>query len=172
MALSLKQEEFAMTTATKTPIQVTWNVQKIQEEAVSSMTRNMMTTMSVMQKLGPEAQKQLGHAMVESKIEHFKKLGVKTPLELVKAMAEFEVNVFGSKIIVWGDEKEASLEYEYCACYNAMQKACNMNGKGQEEMGQCWAESMQATATAFGFSKGEVKFPTKPEEHAVITFIK
>ena len=158
-----------MTTATKTPIKPTWNVQKIQEEAVGSMTRHMMTSFKVIEKLGPEAQKQFGQAMIEMKVEHFKKLGVKTPIDLVKAFAEFETNVFGSKINVWGDEKQASMEYEHCACWESMKKACPMDAKKEEEMGNCWAEQNNALAKAFGFSKAEVKFDGP---HAVVTYTK
>ena len=165
-----------MTVANKIQIKTTWNLEKVQEEAVHAMVRNCGVTQNVLQQLGPDAQKKFQTAMVEMKFEHFKKLNVKTPIELIKAMAEFEVNVFGSKIVVWGDEKEASMEYEYCACFNAMQKnasACSTTaGKNQEEMAKCFNESTNMLAKQFGFSKGEVKFPTKPEEHAVITFIK
>lgn len=162
-----------MTTATKTKIQPSWNTQKIQEEAVNSMTGQMGVTYKVLGELGPEAQKKFQQAMVEYKVAHFKKLNVKTPIEMVRAMAEFEVNVFGSKINVWGDEKEAHMEYEYCACYNAMQKSgCSMSEKEQECMSKGFNEKMQAIAKAFGWSKGEVKFPTNPNEKAVVTFCK
>ena len=165
-----------MTVANKTQIKQTWNLEKVQEEAVSAMTRNCGVVQNVLSQLGQEAQKKYQQAVVQMKVEHFRKLNVKTPIELVKAMAEFEVNVFGSRVVVWGDEKQASMEYEYCACYNAMQKnasACaTTGGKNMEEMAKCFQESTQLIAKEFGFTKGEVKFPTNPEEHAVITFTK
>jgi hypothetical protein len=157
-----------MTTATKTPVTTTWNVQQIQESAVEHMSRNMMATFQVIEKLGPEAKQQWHQALTQMKVEHLKKQGAKTPFEVVKAIAEFEVNVLGSKISVWGDDKQASMEYEKCACWEAMQKACPMDAKKEEEMGKCWAESLNQEAKLLGFSKAEVKFEGKP----VVTFIK
>jgi homoserine trans-succinylase len=159
-----------MTVATKTPIKQSWNVEKIQAEAVGSMTRHMMTTFQVIEKLGPEAQKQFHQAMTQMKVEHFKKLGVKTPIDLVKAFAEFEVNVFGSKIVVWGDDKEASMEYEQCACWESMQKVMPMNEQKKQEMGKCWSEQINAIAKAFDFSKAEMTFPT--EKTSIVTYTK
>lgn len=160
-----------MTTATKTPVQQTWNVTKIQEEAVSSMSRHMMTTFSVIEKLGPEAMEKFHAAMTEMKFQHLKKLNAKTPYEVVKALAEFEVNVLGSKISIMGDDKTASMEYEYCACFNAMQKEMpNADPKQKEEMGKCWAKSVDSLAKKLGMSKAEVAFPTP--EKAIITFTK
>ena len=165
-----------MTTAAKTKIQPTWTTEKIREEAVNGMTGTWGVTMKVISELGPEAQKKMQHAMIEHKVAVYKKLNVKSPIELVRAMAEFEVNVFGSKINVWGDEKQASMEYEYCACYNAMQKntsgCCSTDKKEQEAMAQCFSDKMQGIAKGFGWSKGEVKFPAKENEPAVVTFTK
>jgi hypothetical protein len=162
------------TAATKTKIQPTWDTNKIREEAVNSMTGHMGLTFKVLGELGPEAQKKFHNAMIEYKVAHYKKLNVKTPIEMVRAMAEFEVNVFGSKINIWGDEKEAHMEYEYCACWNAMQKNCSgaMSEKEQECMSTSFNDKMAQIAKAFGWSKGEVKFPTKPNEPAVVHFVK
>ena len=164
-----------MTTAAinKTSVTPTWKLEKVQQESVRSMVDQMGATMKVINELGPEAAKKWHHAVLEIKINHFKKLNVKTPIEMVKAMAEFEVNVFGSKIRYWGDEKEAHMEYEHCACYQAMQDSgCKPSEKEMEVMSKSCAEKMQGLATAFGWTKGEMKFPTTPNEPAVVTFIK
>jgi hypothetical protein len=165
-----------MTTAAanKTTIQTTWNVTRIQEEAVNAMTRQQGVTMHMLQELGTEWQTKFRTAMVKAQVEHLRKLGVKTPFDLVKAMAEFEVNVLGSKITVWGDDKQASMEYEYCACYNAMQKngLCSGDAKQQESMMNCFNEKLNAIAKEFGMSKAEIKFATSPSERTVITFVK
>jgi len=164
-------EENKTTTATKTPAHQTWTKEKIQEESVNGMVRLMTTTMRAIHEIGPEAVKKLDHAMLEMKVNHYKKLNVKTPIELVKIMAEYEVNVFGSKIAYWGDDKEAHMEYEYCACYNAMLNSeCKLSKEEQEGMGKCFAEKMHGLAKAFGWTKAEVKFPTEKTSH--ITFTK
>lgn len=157
-----------MTTATKTVIESKWAINKIQEESTLLLSKQWFAAFEVLSKYGPEAIKEFEQKMLQEKAEHYKKLGVKTPIELVKAMAEFEVNVFGSKIEVSGDDKEAWLTYQLCGCWNAMQKARPMTPEMEEKMGQCFQTHVGYLAEAFGF-KGEVKFE---EPCATIHFIK
>jgi hypothetical protein len=175
MMLSTREgRSFQMTTATtnKTPVQASWNPTKIQQETAEAFARNMGITMSILAKQ-PEAMKEFEKLSTESKVAYYKQLGVKTPLDLVKAMAEFETNVFGSKIKFWGDDKQASMEYEVCGCWNAMQKVGVANSKNEEELGKGWAACLDRTAKGFGFSKAEVTYGTNPAEAcAVITFVR
>ncbi len=147
-----------MTTATLTKqmVEAKWTTVKMQEEFARVMAKNTMTTMGVVCKHGEEITKELQTAMLHNKVEHFKTLNVKTPMELVKAMAEFEVNMFGSKIEVWGDEKAAHMQYVSCGMWNAM-KNVGMAPTQEEQMGNSMKECMQNVAKEFGF-KGETKF--------------
>lgn len=145
-----------MTTTTKTRVEQTWALAKVQEEAARVFARNCFTAMTVLEKVGPEAVKQYQEAMLKNKVEFFKAQGVKTPLELVKAMAEFETNVFGSKVVVVGDEKSASLEYETCACMNAMKSEGLIKPEMMEKMGKNFAQQTELLGKEFGF-KGEMK---------------
>lgn len=132
------------------------------------MVRNMRVTFQILEKAGPEVLKEWYHAFTQMRIDYFKALNVKTPLELVKAQAEFDANVFGSDIKVWGDEKQAHLEYVSCGVFNAMQKA-GMPPAELEKMGKNCAETTQVFATAFGFN-GEMKKPAQPGEPMILTF--
>ncbi len=163
-----------MTTATpsKTQITASWNPTKIQQETAEAFARNMGITMNILKK-NPDAMQEFETESTNSKVEHFKKLGVTTPLQLVTAMAEFESNLFGSKIKIWGDDKQASMEYEVCGCWNAMQKVGVVNSKNEEEIGKGWAECLNRTAKGFGFNKAEVIYGTNEKEPcAVVTFIR
>lgn len=134
--------------------------------------RNCMTTTKVLEKRSPEALTELRQALATMKVEYFKHQGVKTPVELVKAMAELETNMFGSKMKFWGDEKQASVEYEVCGCYNAMKDVLKLNETEQETMGKVWATMIEVMAKEFGF-KGETKFGTcSTEAPCTITFTK
>lgn len=152
----------------KTPVEAKWSPKQIQEAAVQTLARHFMASFAVLCKQGPEAIKEFDKHMIAGKVEHYKKLGVKTPIDLVKAISEFEANVFGSKIQIQGDEHKASLTYESCAMWNAMKEMGKMTAQQEEQMGSNFQNCMQNLAQEFGF-KSEVKFE---EPTAIITFSK
>jgi hypothetical protein len=147
------------TTLTRTPVRTTWTVERIQQEITSMLIRQNRSQCIAMQQLGPEALKQYQQSCVQTKIEHYRSLGVRTPLDLVRAMAEFEVNILGSRITIIGDEQRATLEYEHCACYNSMQKQCNPQER--EIIERMYSENLQIIAREFGF-KVEISCDKEP----------
>lgn len=160
------------TTATKpTLMTTTWTTTKIQEEAVRVMATQFVTAMGLLHKVGGEAAVQeMKTAMQQHKAEYFKGLGIKTPLELVKAMAEFDTNVFGSKVEFWGDEHTASLKYVSCGFWNAMEKHNLVKEECKTEMSKGFGACMQALGTQFGFTT-EAEMCTV-EKSATVTFKK
>ena len=157
-------------TITKTQIAQTWNVEKIHETVAKVQAHQMLTSMEVLAKLGGDkAIEEFQTAMRLNKVEHYKAIGVKTPLELVKAIGEFEVNVFGSKVEVWGDDKQASIQYNSCAMWNAIEKTGKLTPEHKQAMGAKMQNCMSLLAQEFGF-KGETKF--EGENCAVVTFSK
>jgi hypothetical protein len=148
-----------MTTATltKKTVETTWNTSKIQEEAARLAAVYSLTAHAVLAKFGEQALEQYSTLMRERKIEHYKQMGVKTPLELVNVMSEMEANLFGSKLEIWGDEKSATMKYDSCAMWNAMQKVGKLNAQQEEQIGSQWENCMRATANEFGFNL-ETKF--------------
>ena len=139
----------------KTEIKTTWEISKIQKLTAKAFTNNMMATMGILKKHGEETMKEFQAASRAPMITYYKELGVKTPIELAKAKAEYETNVFGSKIEILGDEKEAQVKYLNCAIWDNM-KSC-LNKEQEQEMGTCFAACISAFAEEFGFT-GEVKF--------------
>ena len=159
-----------MTTATLTKhtVEAKWNTAKMQEEFGRVMATNMMTTMGVVCKHGEELTKELQAAMMANKVEHFKHLGVHNPMDLVKHMAEFEANMFGSKIEIWGDEKVAHMQYNMCGMWNAMKNSGKMDAKHEEKMGAQFQTCTQNLAKEFGFT-ADIKMEG---ETCVMTFTK
>jgi hypothetical protein len=159
-----------MTTATlnKHTVEAKWNTAKLQEEFGRVMATNMMTTMGVVCKHGEELTNELQTAMTHAKAEHYKKLGVKNPMDLVKHMAEFETNMFGSKIEIWGDEKTAHLQHNTCGMWDAMKKTGMVDAKNEEKMGAQFQTCTQNLAKQFGFT-AEMKMEG---ETCVVTFTK
>ncbi|MFX6759364.1 hypothetical protein ABTH30_20970, partial [Acinetobacter baumannii] len=77
-------------------------------------------------------------------------------MELVKAMAEKEANLFGSQIEIWGDDKEAFMHYTMCGMWNAMKQMPQMGKEQQEKMGMQFAMTIEHLAKELGFN-GETK---------------
>jgi hypothetical protein len=159
------------TTMQKTEVKTTWPVTKLQTEVSAVFMRNMVETFKVLDKVGPEPLKQWYQAWTTMKVDYYKQQGVKTPLELVKAMAEFETNMFGSKMRFWGDEKQAGVEYETCGCWNALE-AMKLPKAEMDKLGANCAENTEKMAREFGFTS-EMKIGMNPGEPCcTLTFTK
>lgn len=139
----------------RTPVEAKWNVQKIQEEASRAFAIHNMITMELLAKQGEKAILEFQDKLHKHQLEHFKSLGVKTPIDLVKAKAEFETNVFGSKIEIEGDDQSARLIYKQCAMWNAMQKYGKMTHEQMEKAGHNFENCVSNFAKEWGF-KGEI----------------
>jgi hypothetical protein len=147
-----------MSTATlsKTTIKPTWTVQKLQEQFARAYALQFLAAINTVGKHGEKAVEELQTAMRANKIEYIKGLNVKTPIELVQAMAEFETNVFGSVVEISGDEKSAHMTYNQCGMWNAIEKYGKLTPEMQEKMGGSFQNCMNLTAKEFGL-KAEVK---------------
>ncbi len=153
----------------KTIVEPKWSTQDIQGTVAIVHARTMLTAMKHVAKLGGDkAVDEFQTELRNFRVESLKKVGVKTPIELVKALAEFEANLFGSKIEIWGDETKAFMAYNQCAMWNAMKKIGQFTEQQEEEMGSKFAHCMQMLAKEFGF-KGETKFEG---EACVLSFSK
>lgn len=146
------------TTATKKiTVEPKWNQTQVHEATVAAMANNWLAAYSVLGKFGEQAIKEFEEASRTRKIEYYKRQGVKTPIDLVKVIAEFEANVFGSKIEIEGDDKNATLTYNSCAMWNAMKKYGHFTPEQEEKMGHCFGSYIEHLAKEFGF-KGNVEF--------------
>jgi len=158
-----------MTVAIKrTPVEAKWTVTRIQEEAARATAQNCMAAMAIISKQGEEAIKEYQDILHKFQLEHLKAKGVKNPLDLARAKAEFETNVFGSKIDIEGDESRAQVIYNHCAMWDAMKKYGSLTPEKEEKMGQNFAMCVQNFAKEFGF-KGEVQMEG---ETCTVTFSK
>lgn len=141
-----------MSTATKITVKATWPVSKIQAEAALAAATQCATATGIISKLGDQALADYKAAMRKNRVKHLKENGVKTPIDLITAMAEFETNVFGSEVEITGDDKSATMTYKSCAMWEAMQKVTSMTPEEQQKMGQSFQNCMQDLANEFGFT--------------------
>ncbi len=106
----------------KEQIKPTWKTEQLHEMFSHIAASNMTAAFGVLGKHGEETINEFKTAVRKPMVEYFKKLGVTTPIEVIKAKAELETNIYGSVIEVWGDDKEAHLTYIKCGMWDAMQK--------------------------------------------------
>lgn len=146
-----------MTTASKIKVTPNWTKEKLQEVSSQAMVNNYIAVTKLFEKISPELRHDFRKTMASMKVEHYKSLNVKTPMDLAKAMAEFDANVFGSQMIVSGDENKAEIEFESCGCWELMQKhSCFTEDLGAS-LGECFQTSIDLICMEMGF-KGRVDF--------------
>ncbi len=160
-----------MTTATvqKQRIEPTWDKAKIQEEATALIARTWMNAFNVICRFDHKAAEEFERLNNEARIKNLTERGVKTPVDLVKAIAEFDANVFGSEIEIEGNDREAKIIFNQCGMWNAMQKAGTMTTEQEEKMGTHFQSCMSNVAKPFGFT-AEACFGDK--KGATVTFRK
>jgi hypothetical protein len=145
-----------------------WPIAKIQDETAKIFARQFLAAYKTVSKFGPEGMKELDKNVLTMKVEYYKTLGVKTPAELVQAISEFEANVFGSKIEIIADANKATMTYQTCAVWNAIQTVGKLTPEQEERMGTHFESCMSELAREFGF-KAETKYE---EPCCIVTFSK
>ena len=156
-------------TLSKITIEPDWKTDEVQATAAIVHARTILTAMKHVAKLGGDKAVEDFQAELRSfRVASLKKVGIKTPTDLVKALAEFEANLFGSKIEIWGNETKACMAYNQCALWNAMKTVAQFSEKQEQEMGSNFAHCMQMLAKEFGFNS-ETKYEG---ETCVVSFAK
>jgi hypothetical protein len=161
-----------MTTATPTKkcIEETWTTKQIQEAAAAVVALHIVSANNVLAKHGDQALlAEYQNAVRKGKIEYYKALGVKTPIELITEMAKTDTNLFGSQIEITGDDTSATMNYINCALWNQMEKLTGkQTPEQQESFGASYQNCVSETAKAFGL-KGDIKLGA---DTCAITFTK
>lgn len=149
-----------MTTAVKEQIKASWTQKQLQEVTSQAMVNNYIAINKMFEKITPELRLEFRTMMAGMKAAHYKSLNVKTPLELARVMAEFDANVFGSSVIISGDDSKATIEYETCGCWSMMQKHSCFTPAMGESLGECFKTSIELITKELGL-KGHVEMTEK-----------
>lgn len=155
-------------TTTVTKVESKWETKKTQEETARILAVVYLSAFDTLSKYGEKACEEFETMVRRHKIDHYRHLGVQTPIDLVRAISETEHNVFGSEIEIFGDEKKACLRYKKCGMWEATQKLHVMTQEKEEMMGKNCQNSYIKIAEEFGF-----KFEGKMEDDCyILTFTK
>jgi hypothetical protein len=139
-----------------TKVEAKWDAQKRQEVTAQVVAGQVLAIMNVLQKVSPEIKEQFENQVRDFRVQAFKKMGVKTPLDLAKAMAEVDANIYGSKVEISGDENKAQLTYESCAVGKAIEELGKFTPEQKAKMFEGMEACAQRTTKEFGF-KGEAR---------------
>lgn len=137
-------------TTTVSKVDTKWETKKTQEENARIVAAIYLSAFETLSKYGEKAHEEFEASIRKFKIDNYKAHGVKTPLDLVRAIAETEFNVFGSQIEISGDEKKATLKYNSCGMWEATQKLHKFTAEQEEKMGKTCQASYTKIAEAFG----------------------
>ncbi|MDZ4835632.1 MAG: hypothetical protein SGJ27_17795 [Candidatus Melainabacteria bacterium] len=144
------------TSTTKQLIKQDWDLQKVRESATKMAALQIVNRLDFMEKNhekkehGKELFAMEEHA-AEKKAEVMKKAGVKSPLDLVRHIAEYEANMFGAKTSIEGDDSKATLFNEKPTVWLEAKKIAKMTDKQEEKMQHHYKEWMEHLAASFEF---------------------
>lgn len=139
-------------TITVTKVDTKWDTKKTQEATSHMFASMFVSAFEVISKQGEKAMEEFQKLSREQKINYYKGLNLKTPLELVRAIAEHDFNVFGSQIEISGDDKKATLKYLSCGMWEATQKLAKFTPEQEEKMGAGCVATWQIIANDLGFN--------------------
>jgi hypothetical protein len=78
-------------------IKQSWDIKEMQKAATTMVSEKIASRIHFLEKHNGEETEEMEKASAQLNAEKLIKSGVKTPLELVKYLAEYEVNMFGSQ---------------------------------------------------------------------------
>lgn len=93
-------------------VQPTWNSDRVRKEA-SRLILDYKMAIWLALKDQPEVLQNLQEVLCGQFVKELKVQGVKTPIELVKYLADLTVNLLGGAVSITGDSKEASIAFDH-----------------------------------------------------------
>ncbi len=147
-------------TTVKTRIKPTWTTEKLQEVTSHTLINNYIVVTKIFEKLTPELRQEFRTMMSGMKVNYYRSLNVKTPMDLANAMAEFDANIFGSVVAISGDQNNVTIEFETCGCWNLIQNHSCFTPAMGESRHECYKTTIDSIIRELGF-KGVVEMTGK-----------
>lgn len=155
-------------TAVKTLIKPNWTIEKLQEVTSHVIINNVMIINKLMEKLTPELRQEFHLMMLNMKVDYFRSLNIKTPMDLAIGIAEYDTNVWGSKVHLEGEPNKVTVEIETCGCWNLIQKHPCFTPNLGINRGECHKKVLGIITEELGF-KGNIEIT---DEHIIIHITK
>ncbi len=132
-------------------IKQSWDIKEMQKAATTMVSEKIASRIHFLEKHNGEETEEMEKASAQLNAEKLIKSGVKTPLELVKYLAEYEVNMFGSQASFSGDDESAVLINEKSNVWLQTKHANHFSEKSVSAMMEHYISWMKHLGHKFGF---------------------
>ncbi len=139
------------TTMQATKIKQSWTVTDMQAAATKMVSHKIASRINFLDKHHAKEIDQMEKASAHLNAEMLIRDGVKTPLDLAKHLAEYEVNMFGSEASISGDSECASLISEKSAVWLETKQANNLSEDQIKAMHDHYSSWMKHLGHRLGF---------------------
>jgi hypothetical protein len=158
-----------MTTSIKEQsIKPSWPVEQIRQMNVKEQALHMVARVKMMEEKGETELPKSGCAVATGVAKQLKQKGVKTPLDLVRHMAEHDANLYGADVAISGDDTKASLILKTPTVWLAVKDMKELSPEEEKVAGKMWRDWLTQFGKEFGFG---VDVETTPDDtSAKITF--
>lgn len=121
-----------MPRSTWTKVEATWDLARIRKEAGRLITDYKMAIWLVLQN-EPEILEKLQAILYGQFVDQLKADGVKTPMDLVRYLAELTVNLVGGTASISGDDNEASIAFDHIPGWDQTKDKLELDSSEQKE---------------------------------------
>ena len=128
-----------------------WDVKEMQKAATKMVSHKIASRIHFLEKHRDKEIDEMEKASAHLNSEMLMKSGVKTPLDLVKYLADYEVNMFGSEASISGDDECAVMINEKSAVWLETKQANNFSEDQTKAMGEHYTAWMKDLGHKFGF---------------------
>ncbi len=132
-------------------VKQSWDMKKTQEAAAKHAAHRIVSRLQYIEKNSGKEIDELERDSALLKADMMKKCGVKTPMDLVKHIAEFEVNLYGAEASIQGDENNAILVTEKSTVWEEARKLSKMSKDQEVRMQTHYRHWIDSLAQGLGF---------------------
>jgi len=147
----------------------TWDIKKMQAAATKMVSHKIATRIHFLKKHHAKEIDEMEKSAAHLEAEELMRSGVKTPLDLVKYLAEYEVNMFGSEASISGDDQCAVLINEKPTVWLQAKHDGSLDGHQSEAMQEHYTAWMKHLGHKLGF-KAHVEI-AKDGKSSKVTFM-
>jgi len=139
-------------------VKPTWDLDHIRKEVGTIIAEYKMSYLTALKDY-PEQLLKVQECFMNDHVRIMKNRGVKTPIDMVRYLAELTVNLAGGEIRINGDESSASIAYDSLPMWEEMKDKLDMSPAGKQQLADLSNAAIQPFAAQFGLKCSlEAKF--------------
>lgn len=151
----------------KKPVAPNWQTSKVQTEVLKSVATIYASLEKTLSKTSPEIVAEVNKIVLINK-GYYENQPIKTPIDLVNAIAEYTANVLGIKVAIAGEPNKASVVFEGGTLANQLAAINSVPPNQVPALVEYFKNGLADLGAQFGF-KSEI---TTAQPDFIVTFIK